>query len=165
MSLGISTTISPIASSVFCSATAQNDGFHEAIGDAIALSITPEYLKKIGLIEQIRRALDKIPFLPFGLLVDKWRWQVFSGEVKPADYNKAWWRLREKYQGVCAAGGPQRKLNRCSAYGSQEAGRKFRAMLQLGQSKPWPEALKQLTGEDRLDASAIVEYFRPLRIG
>lgn len=192
-----------------------NDGFHEAIGDAIALSITPEYLKKIGLIEQIpppsadiplllRRALDKIAFLPFGLLVDKWRWQVFSGEVKPADYNKAWWRLREKYQGVappvdrsesdfdpgakyhipantayaryflaaiyqfqfyramCKEAGYQGPLNRCSVYGSQQAGRKFRAMLELGASKPWPEALKQLTGEDRLDASAMVEYFRPL---
>jgi peptidyl-dipeptidase A len=192
-----------------------NDGFHEAIGDAIALSITPEYLKKIGLIEQIpppsadiplllRRALDKIAFLPFGLLVDKWRWQVFSGEVKPADYNKAWWTLREKYQGVappvdrsesdfdpgakyhipantayaryflaaiyqfqfyramCREAGYQGPLNRCSVYGSQEAGRKFRAMLELGQSKPWPEALRQMTGEDRLDASAMVEYFRPL---
>ena len=88
-----------------------NDGFHEAIGDAIALSITPEYLKKIGLIETIpppaadlplllRTALDKVAFLPFGLMIDKWRWEVFSGQVKPADYNKAWWQLREQYQGV-----------------------------------------------------------------
>ncbi len=88
-----------------------NDGFHEAIGDSIALAITPAYLKQIGLIDQVpppeadiplqlRTALDKIAFLPFGLLIDKWRWQVFSGETKPADYNKAWWALREKYQGV-----------------------------------------------------------------
>ncbi len=88
-----------------------NDGFHEAIGDSIALSVTPEYLKQIGLIQQIppasadlpillRTALDKIAFLPFGLLIDKWRWEVFSGQVKPADYNKAWWELREKYQGI-----------------------------------------------------------------
>ena len=88
-----------------------NDGFHEAIGDSIALAITPAYLKQLGLIDQIpppeadiplqlRTALDKIAFLPFGLLIDKWRWQVFSGETKPADYNKAWWALREKYQGV-----------------------------------------------------------------
>jgi len=192
-----------------------NDGFHEAIGDAIALSITPEYLKKIGLIEKVpppeadlpillRRALDKIAFLPFGLLVDKWRWQVFSGEVKPADYNKAWWALREKYQGVappvdrsesdfdpgakyhipantpyaryflaavyqfqfyramCREAGYQGPLNRCSVYGSAAAGKKFRAMLEMGQSKPWPEALRQMTGEERLDASAIVEYFQPL---
>jgi peptidyl-dipeptidase A len=88
-----------------------NDGFHEAIGDSIALSITPAYLKELNLIDavppaeadvplQLRTALDKIAFLPFGLLIDKWRWQVFSGETKPADYNKAWWELREKYQGV-----------------------------------------------------------------
>jgi peptidyl-dipeptidase A len=88
-----------------------NDGFHEAIGDSIALAITPAYLKQLGLIDQVppaeadiplqlRTALDKIAFLPFGLLIDKWRWQVFSGETKPADYNKAWWALREKYQGV-----------------------------------------------------------------
>jgi peptidyl-dipeptidase A len=88
-----------------------NDGFHEAIGDSIALSITPAYLKQLGLIDQIpppeadiplllRTAMDKVAFLPFGLLIDKWRWEVFSGQVKPADYNKAWWALREKYQGV-----------------------------------------------------------------
>tara|TARA_R110000751_G_scaffold91266_3_gene178892 strand:- start:77400 stop:79193 length:1794 start_codon:yes stop_codon:yes gene_type:complete len=90
-----------------------NDGFHEAIGDTIALSITPKYLKEIGLVENIpdasndigmllKLALDKIAFVPFGLMVDQWRWKVFSGEVKPADYNKVWWQLREKYQGVMA---------------------------------------------------------------
>jgi peptidyl-dipeptidase A len=88
-----------------------NDGFHEAIGDSIALAITPAYLKQLGLIDQIpppeadiplqlRTALDKVAFLPFGLLIDKWRWEVFSGQVKPSDYNKAWWALREQYQGV-----------------------------------------------------------------
>src|SRR5436190_9942913 len=88
-----------------------NDGFHEAIGDTIALAITPEYLQKIGLLEKIppaeadiplllKQALDKVAFLPFGLLIDKWRWQVFSGEIKPEDYSKAWWALRLKYQGV-----------------------------------------------------------------
>src|SRR5579864_4390218 len=88
-----------------------NDGFHEAIGDAIALSITPEYLVKIGMLDHappaeadlpllLRQALDKIAFLPFGLLIDKWRWEVFSGQVKPANYNRAWWELREKYQGI-----------------------------------------------------------------
>ena len=88
-----------------------NDGFHEAIGDSIALSITPEYLRQLHLIDtipppeadipiQLRTALNKIAFLPFGLLIDKWRWQVFSGKVKPEDYNKAWWALREEYQGV-----------------------------------------------------------------
>jgi peptidyl-dipeptidase A len=88
-----------------------NDGFHEAIGDTIALSVTPEYLKQIGLLEALpspsadisflmRRALEKVAFLPFGLLIDKWRWGVFSGRISPADYNKAWWELRREYQGV-----------------------------------------------------------------
>jgi peptidyl-dipeptidase A len=88
-----------------------NDGFHEAIGDTIALSITPGYLKKAGLIDEVpppskdiglllRMALDKLAFLPFGLLVDQWRWKVFAGDVPPARYNDAWWELRLKYQGV-----------------------------------------------------------------
>ncbi len=192
-----------------------NDGFHEAIGDAIALSITPEYLKKIGLIDAVpppaadlplllRTAMDKIAFLPFGLMIDKWRWEVFSGQVKPAGYNKAWWRLREQYQGVappvdrseadfdpgakyhipantpyaryflariyqfqfframCRAAGNTGPLNRCSVFGSKAAGDKLEAMLALGQSKPWPEVMKQMTGEDRIDASAMLEYFQPL---
>ncbi|MFB2649952.1 M2 family metallopeptidase [Shewanella mangrovisoli] len=90
-----------------------NDGFHEAIGDTIALSITPSYLKQIGLLEDVpdaskdiglllKQALDKIAFLPFGLMIDQWRWKVFSGEITPAQYNQAWWELREKYQGVKA---------------------------------------------------------------
>jgi peptidyl-dipeptidase A len=192
-----------------------NDGFHEAIGDAIALSITPEYLKKIGLIESIpppaadlplllRTALDKVAFLPFGLMIDKWRWEVFSGQVKPADYNKAWWQLREQYQGIappmdrseadfdpgakyhipgnvpytryflariyqfqfyramCRAAGYTGPLNRCSVFGSKAAGDKLESMLELGQSKPWQEAMQRMTGQDRIDASAMVEYFQPL---
>ena len=90
-----------------------NDGFHEAIGDTIALSVTPDYLKQIGLLENVpdeskdiglllKMAMDKIAFVPFGLLVDKWRWQVFNGEITPQQYNEAWWQLREKYQGVAA---------------------------------------------------------------
>jgi peptidyl-dipeptidase A len=89
-----------------------NDGFHEAIGDAVALSITPGYLQQVGLLDRVppadatalllRQAMDKLAFLPFGLLVDQWRWKVFSGEVAPADYNTAWWQLRERYQGVSA---------------------------------------------------------------
>ncbi|HSL82676.1 MAG TPA: M2 family metallopeptidase, partial [Thermoanaerobaculia bacterium] len=88
-----------------------HDGFHEAIGDAIALSITPEYLQEIGLLDEVpdesadlglllARALDRVAFLPFGLLVDQWRWKVFSGEIAPDAYNKGWWDLRAKYQGV-----------------------------------------------------------------
>ncbi|MDE1175782.1 MAG: M2 family metallopeptidase [Edaphobacter sp.] len=192
-----------------------NDGFHEAIGDAIALSITPDYLKQLKLIDtvppieadiplQLRTALDKVAFLPFGLLIDKWRWQVFSGETKPADYNKSWWALREKYQGVapptprdesnfdpgakyhipgnvpyaryflariyqfqfykamCDASGYKGPLNRCSFYGSKAAGDKLNAMLEAGQSKPWQETLKTMTGSDHLDAGPMLEYFAPL---
>jgi peptidyl-dipeptidase A len=89
-----------------------HDGFHEAIGDTINLSMTPAYLAKIGLVpesktskealinQQMKMALEKIAFLPFGKMIDEWRWQVFSGQVKPADYNAAWWAIREKYQGI-----------------------------------------------------------------
>jgi len=88
-----------------------NDGFHEAIGDTIALSITPEYLVKLGFIDKepdaskdigllLNKALEKVAFLPFGLMIDQWRWKVFSGEVPPEKYNEAWWQLRLKYQGV-----------------------------------------------------------------
>ena len=192
-----------------------NDGFHEAIGDSIALAITPAYLKQLGLIDQVppteadiplqlRTALDKIAFLPFGLLIDKWRWQVFSGETKPADYNKAWWALREKYQGVappvarseadfdpgakyhipgnvpyaryflariyqfqfykamCDASGYKGPLNRCTFYGSKAAGDKLNAMLTAGQSQPWQQTLKAMTGTDYLDAGPMLEYFQPL---
>ncbi|MBY5991895.1 M2 family metallopeptidase [Ferrimonas balearica] len=90
-----------------------NDGFHEAIGDVISLSITPNYLKEIGLIDDVppaesdiglllRQALDKVAFLPFGLMIDQWRWQVFSGEITEANYNAAWWELRQQYQGIQA---------------------------------------------------------------
>jgi peptidyl-dipeptidase A len=193
-----------------------NDGFHEAVGDAIALSMTPAYLKQIGLLDEapsaaadtmllLRQALDKVAFLPFGLLIDQWRWKVFSGEVKPADYNRAWWELRERYQGVtaplprseadfdpgakyhvpantpytryflarvlqfqfyralCRESGHTGPLYRCSFFGSEEAGRKLEQMLALGASKPWPEALFALTGERRMDAGAMMEYFAPLK--
>jgi peptidyl-dipeptidase A len=192
-----------------------NDGFHEAIGDSIALSITPAYLKTLGLAAeeppveadiplQLRTALDKVAFLPFALALDKWRWQVFSGEIKPADYNRAWWALREKYQRVappvdrteagfdpgakmhvpanvpyaryflariyqfqfykamCDASGYKGPLNRCSFYGSKAAGEKLNAMLEAGQSRPWQETLKDMTGTDRLDAQAMLDYFAPL---
>ena len=90
-----------------------NDGFHEALGDVIALSVTPGYLVDIGLLDEepsadadlgllMRMALDKVAFLPFGLLIDRWRWAVFSGDVPPEEYNAAWWSLREQYQGVAA---------------------------------------------------------------
>lgn len=192
-----------------------NDGFHEAIGDTIALSITPEYLQKVGLLAAVpksddtalllRRALDKIAFLPFGLMIDQWRWKVMDGSLKPADYNKGWWELREKYQGVappvarsekdfdpgakyhvpanvpytryflahilqfqfyralCTEAGYKGPLHRCTFYDNKKAGAKLNAMLEMGLSKPWPEALKALTGESTIDAKALLEYFAPLK--
>jgi peptidyl-dipeptidase A len=89
-----------------------HDGFHEAIGDTIVLAMTPKYLQSIGLVgeqqqsqealinAQMRMALAKVAFLPFGLMIDRWRWGVFDGSIKPGDYNKAWWDLKAKYQGV-----------------------------------------------------------------
>ncbi|GAC1357532.1 MAG: M2 family metallopeptidase [Acidobacteriaceae bacterium] len=192
-----------------------NDGFHEAIGDSVALSITPAYLKTLGLAAteppadadiplQLRTALDKVAFLPFALALDKWRWQVFSGEIKPADYNKSWWALRAKYQGVappvdrteadfdagaknhvptnvpyaryflariyqfqfykamCDASGYKGPLNRCSFYGSKPAGDKLATMLEAGQSQPWQQTLKTMTGSDHLDAQPMLDYFAPL---
>ena len=193
-----------------------NDGFHEAVGDTIALSVTPEYLKKIGLIDAVppasgdidyllQKALDKVAFLPFGLVIDKWRWEVFSGQVKPDQYNKAWWALRLKYQGVappvarseadfdpgakyhvpgnvpyaryfladiyqfqfhralCKTAGVEGPLHRCSIYGNKAAGEKLNKMLSLGESRPWPEAMEVITGQKDADATALADYFAPLK--
>jgi len=193
-----------------------NDGFHEAVGDTIALSVTPEYLKEVGLLDTVppasadtgyllKMALDKIAFLPFGLLIDKWRWQVFSGEITPAQYNKAWWDLKAKYQGVappvdrseadfdpgakyhiasntpyaryflarilqfqfhrglCQTAGIQGPLHRCSVYKNKAAGEKLNKMLSMGKSQPWPDALEALTGQRQMDATAIADYFAPLK--
>lgn len=193
-----------------------HDGFHEAVGDTIALSVTPEYLVRVGLLESapdasrdigllLFRALEKVAFLPFGLLVDRWRWDVFAGRTTPAEYNRTWWELREKYQGVAppaprtesefdagakfhvsssvpymryflahilqfqfhralaktmGASGP---LHRVSIYGSSEAGARLRAMLEMGARNEWPEALEAVTGERRMDARGLLEYFAPLQ--
>jgi len=92
-----------------------HSGFHEAIGDTVVLSMTPGYLAEVGLVKdaeddpqavinrQMQMALDGIAFLPFGKLIDEWRWGVFSGEITPENYNQAWWDLREKYQGIAPA--------------------------------------------------------------
>ncbi len=107
-----------------------NDGFHEALGDTISLSVTPEYLVKIGLLDQapdaskdigllLHRALEKVAFLPFGLLIDQWRWKVFTGEITPEQYNRAWWDLRLKYQGVAPP------VERTEADFDPGAGRRF----------------------------------------
>ena len=192
-----------------------NDGFHEGLGDTVALSITPEYLVRVGLLDRapdadsdigllLLRALDKVAFLPFGLLVDQWRWQVFSGEIAPDAYNTAWWELRERYQGVrpalprseddfdpgakfhvpantpytryflaqilqfqfhralCEVAGVDGPLHRCSIFESAAAGRRLRAMMELGASRPWPDALEALAGTREMDATAILDYFAPL---
>ncbi len=194
-----------------------NDGFHEAIGDALTLSITPSYLKRLGLLKaipksekglinvQLKEALTKVAFLPFGKMIDQWRWDVFSGKVAAGNYNSSWWDLRKKYQGVsapvsrtekdfdpgakyhipanvpytryflarilqfqfhralCRAAGHRGPLHECSVYGSKEAGQKLKAMLQLGASKPWPDAIEVLTGQREMDATALTEYFAPLQ--
>ncbi|MGK2911955.1 MAG: M2 family metallopeptidase [Sphingobium sp.] len=195
-----------------------NDGFHEAIGDAIALSITPDYLVKIGLLDRakvpsadkdvgllLRQAMDKVAFLPFGLMVDKWRWGVFSGAVPETGYNKAWTDLRLQYQGIvppvprdetkfdpgakfhvpgntpyaryflarilqfqfyqaaCNQAGWKGPLHRCSFYGNKEVGQKLNAMLAMGASKPWPDALQAFTGSREMSGKAMIAYFAPLQ--
>ncbi len=169
-----------------------NDGFHEAIGDAIALSVTPEYLRRIGLLDSLpsaasdtamllRIALDKIAFLPFALAVDGWRWGVFAGEITPDHYNASWWDLKHRYQGVAEpaarserdfdpaakyhvarAAGWTGPLYRCSVYGNAAAGWQLARMLAAGQSKPWQDILADATGERQMDATAMVDYFQPL---
>lgn len=201
-----------------------NPGFHEAVGDLIALSVaTPTHLKKIGLLENyadtkqdninalFKMALERVAFLPFGLLIDKWRWDVFSGSVKEDKWNQHWWELREKYQkvsppstrnesffdpgakyhipadstyiayfiahmlefqmhrAICTKIGqydpanPEKNpLHKCDIDGNKEAGRMIRAGLELGKSKHWSLALKAMTGEEKIDGSAVVEYFKPL---
>ena len=194
-----------------------NDGFHEAIGDTVALSITPQYLVQIGLLDAnkvpsadkdvgllLRQAMDKVAFLPFGLLVDKWRWGVFSGQIAPANYNKAWSDLRLQYQGIvppvarteanfdpgakfhipgntpytryflarmlqfqfyeaaCRQAGWKGPLHRCSFYGNKEVGRRFNAMLEMGLSKPWPDALQAFTGSREMSGKSMIAYFKPL---
>ena len=195
-----------------------NDGFHEAIGDFVALSITPDYLVTIGLLDParvptpdkdigllLRQAMDKVAFLPFGLLIDKWRWGVFSGATPEGQYEKSWNDLRLKYQGIvppvardetrfdpgakyhvaasvpyaryflarlyqfqfyqaaCRMSGWKGPLHRCSFYGNKQVGAKLNAMLALGQSKPWPEALWTFTGSRELSGQALVDYFAPLK--
>lgn len=195
-----------------------NDGFHEAIGDFVALSITPQYLVDIGLLgaDQVpsadkdiglllRQAMDKVAFLPFGLLVDRWRWGVFDGSITPADYNKAWTALRTEYQGIvppgerpadafdpgakyhipgnvpytryflarvlqfqfyeaaCKQAGWKGPLHRCSFYGNKEVGAKLNAMLEMGGSKPWPDALQAFTGQREMSGKALADYFAPLK--
>ncbi len=202
----------------FLYTTGANDGFPEAIGDTIALSITPQYLVQIGLLDQskvpsadkdigllLRQAMDKVAFLPFGLMIDKWRWGVFSGATTPANYQAQWDALRLQYQGIkppvardetrfdpgakyhvpagvpyiryflarvlqfqfyeaaCRQAGWKGPLHRCSFYGDKQVGAKLNAMLEMGQSKPWPDALQVMTGSREMDGGALVRYFAPLK--
>jgi peptidyl-dipeptidase A len=195
-----------------------NDGFHEAIGDMIALSITPEYLVQIGMLDAtdvpsadkdigllLREAMDKVAFLPFGLLVDRWRWGVFEGSITPETYNQAWVDLKREYQGItppverpadafdpgakyhipgntpytryflarllqfqffkaaCEQAGWDGPLHRCSFYGNEEVGANLNAMLEMGASKPWPDALEAFTGGREMSGKAMAEYFAPLK--
>ncbi|HLT44031.1 MAG TPA: M2 family metallopeptidase [Luteimonas sp.] len=194
-----------------------HDGFHEAIGDTIELAMTPGYLHSIGLVgepttsrealinSQMRTALAKVAFMPFGLMIDRWRWGVFDGSITPDNYNAAWWELKAKYQGVapvgargeeffdpgakyhvpgntpytryflshvlqfqfykalCDAAGHQGPLYECSFAGNKAAGEKFWAMLSRGASQPWQQTMRELTGGEQMDASAVLEYFSPLQ--
>ena len=193
-----------------------NDGFHEAIGDFVGLSaLTPTYLNQIGLLQAVpgeaedipfllKMALDKIAFMPFGLMVDRWRWGVFNGETSPTEYNDAWSANMLRYQGLvppgprpanafdagakyhipgntpytryflahiyqfqfhraaCEQAGWTGPLHRCSVYGNAEVGARFNAMMEMGQSRPWPEAMEAFTGQRENDASAVADYFAPL---
>ena len=193
-----------------------NDGFHEAIGDTIALSITPDYLEKIGLIDKapksdsdlgmlMQMALDRVAFLPFGLMIDQWRWKVFNGEFSEKEYNQGWWQLRNHYQGVkapiartednfdpgakyhipggtpytryflahllefqfhrelCKTAGNTGPLHNCSIYGNKEAGAKLIKMLEMGASQPWQDALEIVANSRQMDATAVIDYFAPLK--
>ncbi|XP_072926854.1 angiotensin-converting enzyme isoform X1 [Hemitrygon akajei] len=194
-----------------------NPGFHEAIGDVLALSVsTPDHLHKIGLLDSVtndketdinyllKMALEKIAFLPFGYLIDQWRWKVFSGQISPDNYNYEWWYLRTKYQGICPP--VQRKetnfdpgakyhipantpyiryfvsfilqfqfhkalceasnhtgpLHKCDIYQSKEAGKLLSDALKDGSSRHWEDVLRNFTGTDKLNASALLEYFQPV---
>ena len=159
--------------------------------------------KDIGLL--LRQAMDKVAFLPFGLLVDKYRWGVFDGSISPAEYNTAWVDLKREYQGItppverpadafdpgakyhipasvpymryflarilqfqfykaaCDAAGWDGPLHRCSFYGNEEVGERLNAMLEMGASKPWPDALEAFTGSREISGAALVEYFAPLK--
>ncbi|XP_028675845.1 angiotensin-converting enzyme [Erpetoichthys calabaricus] len=194
-----------------------NPGFHEAIGDVLALSVsTPKHLQSIGLLDKVENnhdstinyllsiALDKIAFLPFGYLMDQWRWKVFDGRISENDYNKEWWNLRLKYQGLCPpvarteedfdpgakfhipanvpyiryfvsfviqfqfhealcnAANQTGPLHECDIYHSKEAGKLLGDVMKLGFSKPWPEAMKMITGQPHMSAASLLKYFDPL---
>ena len=183
----------------------------------MALSITPEYLVQIGLLDRsavpgadrdigllLRQAMDKVAFLPFSLMIDRYRWGIFSGAIQPSGYNSAWNALRLQYQGIvppgerpadgfdagakyhipagvpytryflarilqfqfyqaaCEQAGWTGPLHRCSFYGNAEVGRRLNAMLEMGASRPWPDALEAFTGTREMSGRAMIAYFQPL---
>lgn len=191
------------------------DAIHEAVGDTVLKSTIPSYWKKVGLLPEdfkehplnylMLMALRRIASLPFGLLIDKWRWDVFDGTIKPDKYNSHWWDLRWKYQKIfspversdetdfdpgskyhvaankpylkyflayifqfqfhkalCEISGHDGPLYECSNYESKEAGERFRDMLKLGRSKPWQDAIFELTKTKEISADPLLEYFAPL---
>ncbi|XP_049548319.1 angiotensin-converting enzyme-like [Anopheles darlingi] len=200
-----------------------NPGFHEAVGDVISLSVSsPKHLERIGLLKDFvmdeesklnqfyQSGLAKLVFLPFAYTLDKYRWEIFRGDVKPEHYNCKFWEMRSKYSGVeppvvrtendfdaaakyhvsadveylryfvsfivqfqfhraaCEKAGqyvrgdPEKTVNNCDIYQSAEAGNALKAMLALGSSKPWPDAMEVLTGQRKMSADALIEYFQPL---
>lgn len=189
----------------------------------MSLSVsTPKHLHSIGLLKEVKNnrkatlnqlykvGLDKIVFLPFGYIMDLYRWDVFKGKISPEHYNYEWWKLREKYQGLqapvlrseedfdpgakyhtvgnvpyvryfvsfvvqfqfhktlCEVAGqyepnnPEKPLHNCDIYKSVEAGNLLGSMLQMGNSKPWHDAMEVLTGQRKMDAGPLLEYFQPL---
>lgn len=186
----------------------------------MALSVsTPQHLKTIGLLPNYisddqqdlnylyKQALEKIAFLPFGFLIDLWRWRVFDGTYNQSSWNQGWWDLRHQLQGLkepfvrppnsfdpgakshiddntpyiryfvsfivqfqfyrsmCEASGyntTAQPLHQCDFYNSTAAGTKLADMLKLGSSVQWTQAMKTLTGQTQMDASAIFQYFKPL---
>lgn len=205
--------------------TGANPGFHEAVGDTIALSVsTPKHLEIVGLLDRyqdseadninslFKMALERVAFLPFGLLIDKWRWDLFKGATTENQWNQRWWELREQYQKVrapsargekyfdpgakyhipadsqyiayfvahilefsfykslCIEAGQynpdkpdEHPLHKCDFYTSKQAGAKLKAGLEMGYSKHWSAALKELTGSPEISAQALLEYFKPLK--
>jgi len=202
--------------------TGTNAAFHEAIGDTITLSVTtPTHLQALGLLDEsealseidtykqeinflLRMSLEKIAFLPFAYVMDKWRFAVFRGNITPDQYNTQWWNMREQYQGIkapvprseedfdpaakfhipsnvpysryflsyigqfqfhealCKLSSNEAPLHRCDNYKSKTAGNKLRSVLSLGASKPWPEVMKRLTGQQQFKVDSIMQYFKPL---
>ena len=196
-----------------------NDGFHEAVGDLLSLSITPNYLGDIGFVTEeeadlakqdsvaflMKQALDGVVPTPWTLMLDKWRMAVFNGDLAEDEINDYWWELREKYQGVkspnerpedafdpgakyhipgntpytryylarvlqyqfheslCNEIGFEGPLHECSIYGSEIAGEKLRAMLSMGQSQPWQDALESMIGTRELSGTAMLNYYAPLK--